>query len=262
MADAERVEDLTDVAVRRVGHVAVLTLDRPSVRNAISTALAQSIAAACASIAGDADVQAVVLASSSPLSFCAGADLKERGSFSNEQLLAQRPTMRAAFTALLELPQPSIAAVAGHALGGGLELALSCDVIYADATALLGLPEVSVGLVPGGGGTQLLARRIGHNRAADLIFTGRRLDAREAERIGLVDRVVDDVTAAALAWAEAAAANSPVAVRAAKAAMQSPLLAAGLDREDDAWRTAAVSADRREGIAAFNEKRPPNWSGS
>lgn len=264
MADAAQVERFTDVLLRRIGHVAVLTLDRPAARNAISTELARDIAQACRYIADQVDVRAVVLASSSPLTFCAGADLKERASFTDEQLLAQRPLMRAAFAAVLDLPQPTIAAVAGHALGGGLELALCCDVIVADATSVLGLPEVTVGLVPGGGGTQLLARRIGHHRAADLIFTGRRVGADEAQRLGLVDQVVGgaDVTQAAIAWAGLVCANSPVAVRAAKAAMRSPLLAAALDREDDAWRVAATSADRREGISAFIEKRAPHWSGS
>jgi enoyl-CoA hydratase/carnithine racemase len=154
--------------------------------------------------------------------------------------------------------------VAGPALGGGLELALSCDLIVADETALLGLPEVTVGLVPGGGGTQLLARRIGYNRAADLIFTGRRVDAAEADRLGLVDRIVPGgtVVAAAIALGEQMAANSPVGVRAAKRALRSPALLTGLDREDEAWREVAVSADRREGIAAFNEKRQPTWPGA
>ncbi|MDQ1709846.1 MAG: hypothetical protein QOG49_1231, partial [Frankiaceae bacterium] len=255
MADDE-VERYADVTVRRVGHVAVVTLDRPAARNAISTALAVALAQVCADLALDAGARAVVLASSSPVAFCAGADLKERAEFTNDELLAQRPVMRAAFSAVLTLPQPVIAAVAGPALGGGLELALSCDLIVADTTALLGLPEVTVGLVPGGGGTQLLARRVGHNRAADLIFTGRRVEAAEADRIGLVDRVVPAgaATAAAIELAERIAANSPVGVRAAKRAMRSPQLVEGLDREDAAWRAVAVSADRREGISAFVEK--------
>lgn len=261
MADAAEIERYADVTVRRSGYVAVLTLDRPAVRNAISTALARSITQACQRLAADAQVRAVVLASSSGTAFCAGADLKERASFSAEELLAQRPTMRAAFAGVLDLPQPTVAAVAGHALGGGLELALSCDLIVADDTAILGLPEVTVGLVPGGGGTALLARRVGHNRAADLIFTGRRVGAGEAERLGLVDRVVEagNATDAAIKLCEQIAANSPVGVRAAKGALRSSQLTDALDREDAAWRAVAVSADRREGIAAFNEKRQPVW---
>lgn len=261
MAD-NGVERYGDVTVHRREYVAVVTLDRPAALNAISTALAVSIAEACGAVAADGHVRSVVLASSNPAAFCAGADLKERAGFSDDELLAQRPTMRAAFFAVLSLPQPVIAAVSGPALGGGLELALSCDVIVADSTTVLGLPEVTVGLVPGGGGTQLLARRVGHNRAAELIFTGRRLDSAEAERLGLVDCVVatGTATAAALDLAGRIAANSPVGVRAAKRAMQSPAVAEGLEREDEAWRMVAVSADRREGIAAFVEKRRPVWS--
>jgi len=128
---------------------------------------------------------------------------------------------------------------------------------------VLGLPEVTVGLVPGGGGTQLLAHRVGYNRAADLIFTGRHIDAAEADRLGLIDRLVAQGTAtdAAVSLAESIAANSPVGVRAAKRVLRSPALADGLDREDEAWRAVAVSPDRREGIAAFNEKRTPSWPG-
>jgi enoyl-CoA hydratase/carnithine racemase len=157
-----------------------------------------------------------------------------------------------------------IAAVHGFALGGGCELALSCDVIVADETAVFGLPEVSVGLVPGCGGTQLAARRIGPGRAAELIFTGRRVEAAEAGEIGLADRVVDVGSARerALELARQIAANSPVAVRAAKRALRTGdglPLAAALDVEDAAWRTAVGSADRREGIAAFAQKRRPAW---
>jgi enoyl-CoA hydratase/carnithine racemase len=159
-----------------------------------------------------------------------------------------------------------VAAVHGYALGGGCELALCCDLIVADETAVFGLPETTVGLVPGGGGTQLALRRLGPGRAADLVLSGRRVDAGEAERIGLADRVVPAGTACphAVEIAGRMAANSPVAVKAAKTALRQGAgtgLAAALEVEDAAWRTAALSADRREGIAAFNEKRPPKWPG-
>jgi enoyl-CoA hydratase/carnithine racemase len=205
-----------------------------------------------------------VLSSAGDRAFCVGADLKERAAMTDAQIMAQRPVFRAAFGALLALPQPAIAAVHGYALGGGCELALSCDVIVADATAQLGLPEASVGLVPGCGGTQLLARRIGPGRAAEMIFSGRRADAEEAQAIGLADRLVAPGSdrATALDLAAQIAANSPVAVRAAKQALRNGAglgLIAALDVEDAAWRTAASSADRREGIAAFAEKRKPVW---
>jgi enoyl-CoA hydratase/carnithine racemase len=136
--------------------------------------------------------------------------------------------------------------------------------VVCDETAVLGLPEVTVGVIPGGGGTQLLARRIGSSRAADLIFTGRRVGVEEAERLGVVDRRVPagDDRVAALDLAATIAANSPVGVREAKRAIRLGLgadLAAGLDIEDSAWRATAFSADRAEGVRAFNEKRPPDW---
>ena len=183
------------------------------------------------------------------------------------QWLAQRAVFRTAFGELLRLPQPVIAAVHGYALGGGCELALNSDLVVADETTQFGLPEVTVGLVPGCGGTQLSMRRLGVGRAADLLLTGRRVKAAEAERIGLADRLVPAGTAtdAALELARRIAANSPVAVRAARRAIRLGAdlsLAAGLEVEDAAWRTAAMSADRREGIAAFAEKRPPVWPGT
>ncbi|HEV2377168.1 MAG TPA: enoyl-CoA hydratase-related protein [Streptosporangiaceae bacterium] len=251
---------------RRPGHpgVAEIILDRSEALNAINTAMARRLAQACAELAADPKARAVVLCGVGDRAFCVGADLKERGRMSDAQLLAQRPVFRAAFSALLSMPQPVVAAVQGYALGGGCELALCCDVIVADETAVFGLPETTVGLVPGGGGTQLALRRVGPGWAADLILTGRHVPAMEAERIGLADRCVPTGTAGqhALALAEQIAENSPVAVKAAKTALRHGAgipLAAALDVEDAAWRTAALSADRREGIAAFNEKRPPVW---
>jgi enoyl-CoA hydratase/carnithine racemase len=250
------------------GHAGVceIILDRPEVLNAINTAMATRLAQACAELAADPHSRVVVLSAAGDRAFCVGADLKERNRLSDAALLAQREVFRAAFTSVLALPQPVIAAVHGYTLGGGCELALSCDLIVADETAVFGLPETSVGLVPGGGGTQLAQRRLGPGRAADLIFTGRRVPADEAERIGLADRLAPIGKAAQLALelAQQIAANSPVALRAAKRAIRTGGgigLTAALDVEDAAWRTAALSADRREGIAAFNEKRSPDWPG-
>jgi enoyl-CoA hydratase/carnithine racemase len=256
------------VVVRRdVEHVAEVVLDRPEALNAVSTALALQLTGVLRELAADGDVWAVVLSSSNDRAFCVGADLKERADFDDDQLLAQRPIIRAMFASVRDLPMPAIAAVAGFALGGGFELVLSCDVIVADATAVFGLPEVTVGLVPGGGGTQVLVRRVGTGGAADLVLSGRKVGASEASRIGIVDRLVESgaVRQAALDVGTAITANSPVAVRAAKRALHDGHgrpLAAGLVIEDAAWHAAAVSADRREGITAFAEKRPPRWSGT
>jgi enoyl-CoA hydratase/carnithine racemase len=249
------------------GPVTEIVLDRPEALNALSTAMLVRLAQTCAELAPDPGVRAVVLTATGDRAFCVGADLKERRLMTDAQWLAQRTVFRTAFGELLRLPQPVIAAVHGFALGGGCELALNCDLVVADETAEFGLPETTVGLVPGCGGTQLSMRRLGVGRAADLLLTGRRVEAAEAQRIGLADRLVPAGTAdaAALEMAGIIAANSPVAVRAAKRAMRQGWgvsLPAALDIEDSAWRTAALSADRREGIAAFNEKRDPVWPGA
>jgi enoyl-CoA hydratase/carnithine racemase len=253
-------------AVGVAGAIGEVVLDRPEAMNALNTAMAARLAQVCAEIAADLQVRAVVLAAAGERAFCVGADLKERAAMSDAALLAQRPVFRAAFSAVLGLPQPVIAAVHGYALGGGCELALCCDLIVADETAVFGLPEVTVGLVPGGGGTQLALRRIGPGRAADLILTGRQVNAADAERLGVADRRVPPGTAGehALALARQIAGNSPVAVLAAKRAIRQGSgvsLAVGLEVEDAAWRAAAFSGDRREGIAAFKEKRAPQWPG-
>src|ERR1700751_2644667 len=174
---------------------AEIMLDRPEAMNALSTAMGARLAAVCAELAADHGVRAVVLAAAGR-AFCVGADLKERAAMSDADFMAQRPVFRSAFGGVLALPQPVIAAVHGYALGGGCELALSCDLIVADETAEFGLPETTVGLVPGGGGA-------------------------EAERIGLADRLVPAGTAGQHAHelAERIADNSPVSVRNAKRAL-------------------------------------------
>jgi enoyl-CoA hydratase/carnithine racemase len=244
--------------------IAELILDRPEALNAISTDLARRLAEACEQVLEDNALSAVILTSSVAKAFCVGADLKERAGFTDHDLRRQRPIIEDAFGAVRNLPIPTIAAVEGYALGGGCELALSCDLIVASENAVFGLPEVGLGLIPGGGGTQLLPRRIGWNRAADLIFTGRRIDASEAFRIGLGDRLVPVGTAreTALQLAAEITANSPVSLRAAKLALRRGFdvdLPSGLLIENEGWEHAAYSADRREGIAAFVDRREPQW---
>ncbi|NYI04535.1 enoyl-CoA hydratase/isomerase family protein [Allostreptomyces psammosilenae] len=264
-AGGARTGARSELEVIRHGHVTELRLNRPEALNAVSTALAERLAHATAAVSADPWVRAVVVSAAGDRAFSVGADLKERAETSDAELLRQRPLARAAYRGVLGLPVPTVAAVHGYALGGGLEIALGCDVIVADETAVLGLPEVSVGLVPGGGGTQLLGRRVGPGRAALLIYGAERLDAAEARRIGLVERVVAAGTARAeaLRLAGRFAGHSPIAVRAAKRALRGgdglpPH--AGLDVEDAAWRTAALSEDRREGVAAFVARRKPRWA--
>lgn len=266
MTTSEPEGDGRTVRLERHNRVVTLVLDRPGSLNAISTAHARAIAAACAEIADDPTVSAVVVASASPKAFCVGADLKERRAMSIEQMYEQRPVLSAAFRGVLGLPVPTIAAVDGHALGGGFELALSCDLIVASRVASFALPEVGLGLVPGGGGTQLLTRRVGSNTAADLVLTTRRIAGDEAHRLRIVDRLTDPGAAEATAreLAGQIAQQSPVALRQAKIALRHGIdlsLADGLDVEERAWRHAVASPDRQEGIAAFNEKRPPRWPG-
>jgi enoyl-CoA hydratase/carnithine racemase len=258
-----RVERFTEPAL---AHVAEIVLDRPEAMNAVSTGMARAIVAATSEVAADPGVRCVVLTSTHPRAFCVGADLKERNALTDAELVEQRPVARAAYGGVLDLPVPAVAAVDGFALGGGFELALSCDVVVAGEGATVGLPEVGVGVIPGGGGTQLLVRRVGWSRAARAIFTAARFPAAEALALGAVDEVVPAGTARdrALELAATIAANSPVGLRNAKRAMRLGSdvdLAAGLEIEDACWRATAFSGDRREGVAAFAEKRRPQWPG-
>jgi enoyl-CoA hydratase/carnithine racemase len=254
------------IRVVRHEHVVEIELHRADALNALSTQMARDLIGATGDIAADGTVRAVVISGAGDRAFCVGADLKERNAMSDAQLREQRVVFRAAFGGILQLPQPAVAAVHGFALGGGCEIAMSCDIVVADETAVVGLPEVTIGLVPGGGGTQLALRRLGPGRAADVVLTGRRIPAGEARDLGLVDRLAPAGSAKALALeiAEQIAANSPVATRAAKTALRNGWgldYRSAMDVEDAAWRTAAFSDDRREGIAAFNDKRKPSWPG-
>lgn len=248
------------------GHVVELRLNRPEAMNAINTAFSAEITAATAQLAADPSVRAVVITSAHERAFCVGADLKERNTFTDAQMMEHRLVSKQAYRGVLDLPVPAIAAVEGFALGGGMEIALSCDLIVAGEQATVGLPEVSVGVIPGGGGTQLVTRRVGWSRAASMIFTARQMSAAEGKDLGVLDEVVPAGTARAraLELATAIAANSPVGVRNAKKAMRLGMgvdLAAGLEIEDGCWRATAFSGDRAEGVAAFAEKRTPNWPG-
>ena len=246
------------------GRIATVTLERRESLNAISGDLADDLTALLRRVAVNEDVWVVVLAARGDRAFCVGADLKERGGFSLADFYRNREQIRALFFALRALPQPLIASVFGFALGGGFELALSCDLIVASDDAVMGLPETRIGLLPAGGGTQLLTRKVGPSRAKELIFTGRRIDAEEAARIGLVTHVVsrDQLEQMTLDLAADICRSSPIAVREAKRAINGAngrSLEEGIDLENDAWSRIIESEDRAEGIAAFNEKRDPVW---
>jgi enoyl-CoA hydratase/carnithine racemase len=257
---------LSFAQIRIDGHVAVVTLNRPEAMNAISGEVADFLAGSLLQAAADPNAWVVVLAAAGDKAFCVGADLKERARLDDAGWMRNRILMRGLFDSLRALPQPTIASVFSFALGGGFELALNCDLIVASDDAVFGLPEVRVGIVPGGGGTQALVRRLGPARAKDLIFTGRRIDAQEAHDLGLVARVVDRAAleSATIELAREICASSPAAVREAKVAVDRGLgvtMEDGIELEDLAWRRAVASEDRREGIAAFNEKRDPEWKG-
>ena len=243
--------------------VVVLTVDRPATLNAIDAEVLADLEAAVATLEASPAVRVVILTGRGR-AFVAGGDIAHmaRLSVSGGERWVRRG--QAALRRLERLPQVSIAAVNGYALGGGLELALACDLRVAADTAQLGLPEVRVGLIPGWGGTQRLLRLVGPSRARDLIFTGRAVTAEEALRLGVVSRVVapEGLLAAchALAWEICGA--SPSAVRAAKRALVEGAdlsLDAALTEEASAWLENFGSWNRTEGLTAFVERRPPAW---
>ncbi|MGH2750150.1 MAG: enoyl-CoA hydratase/isomerase family protein [Actinomycetota bacterium] len=253
------------VTIGRDGRVGIVSLNRPQAHNALSGAMADELAEACRALARDAEVWAVVLRANGDKAFCVGADLKERASFTLEDFHANRIQIRGMFDALRSVPQPVVVAPFGFALGGGMELVLSCDIVVAAEKTMLGLPETRVGLLPAGGGTQLLARKVGSARAKELIFRGRRFTAEEGLGMGLVAQVVgrDRLEEAALEMAQDICRSSPVAVREAKRAIDATYgvaLEDGIELENDAWKIVIASRDRAEGIAAFNDKRDPQWA--
>jgi enoyl-CoA hydratase/carnithine racemase len=254
------------VLVERDGHLAQLILNRPEVMNAIDNTLGEELGEACESLAVDDSVWAIVLRGSGERAFCVGADLKARRDFSPEQWVAQRELFRRMFKQMRSVPQPMIAAVHGFALGGGTELAMLADFIVASEDAVFGLTEVSLGIIPGGGGTQNLPRLIGRNRAKELIYTARRVNAAEAKQLGLVNHVVsrEQLLPTATLIAQDILKNSPFAVRQAKWAIDCGVdlpFEDGIQCEHEAYMRAIASGDRREGIAAFNEKRPAQFTG-
>lgn len=265
MTDQTAPEQLLTITTPAPG-VALVTMSRESALNAVNTDMAVALTDAATQLGADNSVHCVVLASSQTKAFCVGADLKERNSLTEQELRLQRPVAREAYRSMTMLPVPTIAAVEGYALGGGFELALACDIIVAGQDAVVGLPEVSVGVVPGGGGTQTLVRRVGYGRACEVIFSARKYSAQQALAMGAITEVVPTggATEAATSLAETIAGHSPVGLRQAKRAIRQGMhtdLATGLDLEDGAWRTAAFSGDRAEGVAAWVEKRRPQWPG-
>lgn len=266
------VSDLTVHHLDRdLSSVAVLTLSRESRRNALSRGLVDSLRREVANIrVQGSSVSALIIKSSRPEVFCAGADLKERATLSPIAARTLSGDLRCAFTELATLQCPTIAVVDGFALGGGAELALACDLRVAGPKAEFGFPETGLAIIPGAGGTQRLPRLIGISKAKDLILTGRRVQAAEADRIGLADYVAsgekgDTAFDKALSLARRMAECGPLALQLAKVAIDGGVetdISTGLALEAACYYQTISTNDRNEGVAAFNERRKPVYTGS
>jgi enoyl-CoA hydratase/carnithine racemase len=255
------VEDLVETTI--ADGVALLRLNRPEARNALSPELMERLIAELEAADSDEAVRCIVIAGSDEV-FAAGADVRS---------LAERPFHEAVFHPAADFWRrvagcrtPLVAAVSGWALGGGCELALLCDLVVASETATFGQPEITLGIIPGGGGTQRLARVIGKQRAMELVLTGRHFDAAEAQRLGLVNLVVKrkDWLDEAMALAARVASQAPLAARLGKQAVlaaDETARAAGVDYERRVYELAMASEDRVEGTTAFLEKRKPDFTG-
>lgn len=239
--------------------VGTIRLDRPPM-NALSAQVQQEIRGAAHEATTRADVRAVVV-HGGPKVFAAGADVKEMAAWSYQEMVDRSAALQASFTSVARIPKPTIAAITGYALGGGCELALCCDLRVAGDNARIGQPEILLGIIPGAGGTQRLTRLVGPSRAKELIFTGRFVEAEEAQRIGLVDRVVapDDVYAEAFALARQLAEGPAYALRAAKEAIDRGLevdLESGLEIERVQFAALFATQDREIGMQSFIEHGP------
>jgi len=252
--------------VEERGEVEVWTIDGAARRNSITRAMLAQLLAELQRAHGRRELRCVVLTGAGDRAFCAGADLKERATMSEADVHAFHRDLRGALRGVETSPKVFLAAINGVALGGGLELALACDLRIMSAAAEVGLPEVGLGIIPGGGGTQRLPRAIGVARAKDLILTGRRIDAVEALAYGLATRAApkEELRDAALAMAAEVARNAPVSLRQAKRAVDDGLslpLEQALDLENRMYQDCLKSRDRLEALKAFAQKRRPHFTG-
>ena len=249
-----------------VDGIVILTLTRPQAANALSVSLFKEIKETLVDIKYDSSIKSVIVTGQGEKAFCAGADLKERADMDEEQAKRTVSLIKEVINSFEALPKPVIAAINGVALGGGLELAMACDIRIAADSAKLGLTETSLAIIPGAGGTQRLSRLIGKGKAKELIFTARKIDAIEAEKIGLTEYAVpiDQLLDKAFEIAAQIAKNGPIAITQAKFAIDKGYevdLATGLEIEEKAYEIIIPTKDRLEGLAAFKEKRPPIYKG-
>ena len=247
-------------------HIGIMTLNRPAQANALSAAMLEEINQTMQEIKHDENIRCLLVTGAGAKVFCAGADLKERRLMTEQEAKEAVLTIQQTFTDIESLPVPVIAVMNGHALGGGLELALACDLRIARASAALGLPETGLAILPGAGGTQRLPRLIGPGKAKEMIFTGSSLRAEEAVQIGLIERIstADSLMNDAISLAKQIIRNGPIALKEAKQAIQSSLdhdLQTGLTKEYEAYLRLIHTEDRLEGLKAFQEKRTPYYRG-
>jgi len=253
------------VLIEREGRVALFTVNRPDKLNALNEQVREDMLEALAQVEHDDAVGVVVITGAGEKSFIAGADISE---FEGRSPFDQRESMRfpRVFDIMGAFPKPVIAMVNGFCLGGGCELAMSCDVRIAAEAAVFGQPEIRLGIIPGGGGTQRLARVLGKQRAMEYVLTGQRFDAATAQELGLVNKVVekDRWLSEAMALAGTVAERPPIAARLAKQAVlaaEETALSAGLESERRLYELAMATEDRIEGMRAFLEKREPEFEG-
>lgn len=248
-------------------HVLCVTLSRPEAGNALNTKMGEELRDVFTHYATHPhDLRCVIFTGAGDKIFCGGGDLKQRHGMDNDTWLAQHRIFEQFYWALIDFPIPVIAAVNGHAFGGGLEMILATDFAYAVPGARFALTETKIGIMPGGGGTQTLARAIGPRRAKEIIFTGKPFTAAEAHEWGIINRIVEPgaLMDTCLETAKVIAANAPLAIKQVKKAMHHGLqtdLTRGLWLEIEAYNRLVFTEDRREGVAAYNEKRPPRFTG-
>lgn len=259
--------DYENILFAREGNIAILTINRPQSLNALNPQTMEEIESAVAAVAASADIRCLIVTGAGDKAFIAGADISAMVTMSgfDEKRFAEHGL--GVLRKIEQLHVPVIAAVNGYALGGGTELALSCDLILAASTAKFGLPEIKLGIIPGFGGTQRLPRRIGLPRARELIYTGKMIDADTAMRYGLVNEVyaADQLMSESRALATQIALQAPLAIQQAKAAINGGIemdLDSGLRFETEAVSLAFSTLDKREGMSAFLEKREAKFSGN
>lgn len=257
---------MESILLEITNHIGIVTIDRSEALNAFNYDTLRELQDKVEQIRVNPDIRAVIFTGAGEKAFSVGADLKERKNLTDEQVKRNLYKINEVFNAIDQLPQPTIAAINGFAFGGGMELALACDFRIAASSALMGLTETSLGIIPGAGGTQRLPRLIGQAKALELILSSRRLKAEEAFAYGVLTRVVEgsELLNESITFCSALLANGPVALQQAKFAVKQGMntdLATGLQIERKAYEVTLPTEDRVEALAAFSEKRKPVFKG-